>query len=96
MVATRQNLPTYDKTVKAAPKLICIASGSEVEQSVSAYEELTAQGIKVLVVSMPCVEVFDEQTAEYKESVLPAGPLFKEFGFTVENAIVTGLNVQEK
>ena len=36
-----------------------------------AYEALSAEGVKVRVVSMPCVEVFEEQSAEYRESVLP-------------------------
>ena len=51
--------------------LILIASGSEVELSVKAKAILAAEGKKVRVVSMPCMDLFEEQSAEYKESVLP-------------------------
>ena len=54
------------------PELIVIATGSEVSLAVSAAELLAADGIKVRVVSMPSVDVFDEQDAAYRESVLPA------------------------
>ena len=54
------------------PELILIATGSEVELAVAAYEQLTADGKQVRVVSLPCTDVFDAQSAEYKESVLPA------------------------
>lgn len=53
------------------PELILIASGSEVELVVKAKEILAAEGRKVRIVSMPSMDVFEEQTAEYKESVLP-------------------------
>ena len=46
-------------------------SGSEVELSVKAKEILAAEGRKVRVVSMPCMDLFEEQSEEYKESVLP-------------------------
>ena len=49
-----------------------IATGSEVELAVAAQKELTAQGKQVRVVSMPSTDVFDAQSAAYKESVLPA------------------------
>ncbi|MCE2597334.1 transketolase [Motilimonas cestriensis] len=52
--------------------IILIATGSEVELAVAAAKELTAQGKAVRVVSMPCTDVFDAQSAAYKESVLPA------------------------
>ena len=55
------------------PEIILIATGSEVELSVQAHAELTAQGKAVRVVSLPCTDVFEAQSAEYKESVLPAG-----------------------
>jgi transketolase len=55
------------------PELILMASGSEVSLCVAAYEKLTAEGIKVRVVSMPSWELFERQDAAYKESVLPAG-----------------------
>ena len=53
------------------PELILIATGSEVGLAVQAYQALTEQGRKVRVVSMPCTSVFDAQSAEYKQSVLP-------------------------
>ncbi|MFO6424391.1 transketolase [Motilimonas sp. KMU-193] len=52
--------------------IILIATGSEVELAVAAAQELTAKGKAVRVVSLPCTDVFDAQSAEYKESVLPA------------------------
>ncbi len=53
------------------PELILIASGSEVELAVKAKEILAAEGRKVRIVSMPSMDVFEEQSAEYQESVLP-------------------------
>lgn len=53
-------------------EIILIATGSEVQLAVSAAAELTASGKAVRVVSMPCTEQFELQSAEYKESVLPA------------------------
>lgn len=58
-------------TAREPPDLILIASGSEVELSVKAKAILAAEGKKVRVVSMPCMDLFEEQSAEYKESVLP-------------------------
>ncbi|PYS99387.1 MAG: transketolase [Acidobacteria bacterium] len=55
-----------------APKLILIATGSEVGLAMQSREKLNKAGIPTRVVSMPCWEFFDEQTAKYKESVLPA------------------------
>ncbi len=54
------------------PDLIIIATGSEVELAMNTATELEKQGKKVRVVSMPCTEVFDKQSAEYRESVLPS------------------------
>ncbi|HET7873308.1 MAG TPA: transketolase, partial [Terriglobales bacterium] len=54
----------------AKPELILMGTGSEVQLCVAAYEELTAEGQKVRVVSMPSWEVFEEQSREYRESVL--------------------------
>jgi len=54
------------------PELILIATGSEVSLAVDAAAQLTANGKPVRVVSMPCTDVFDQQSAEYRESVLPA------------------------
>ncbi len=53
------------------PELIMIGTGSEVSLCLAAYEKLTAEGIKARVVSMPSWELFDAQTAEYRDSVLP-------------------------
>jgi transketolase len=56
----------------AAPEVILIATGSEVEIAVAAWETLEAEGTPTRVVSMPCVEWFRAQDAAYRESVLPA------------------------
>ncbi|HEC07604.1 transketolase [Thiolapillus sp.] len=53
------------------PDAIIIATGSEVALAMDAAKELTGEGKKIRVVSMPCTEVFDEQDQEYKDSVLP-------------------------
>jgi len=55
-----------------APEAIIIATGSEVELGVAAYDALSAKGRQVRVVSMPSTDVFDAQDAAYRESVLPA------------------------
>lgn len=143
LIFSRQNLAQMDRTAQqladtakggyvlkdcaGTPELILIATGSEVELAVAAYEQLTAKGRAVRVVSLPSTDVFDAQSAEYKESVLPSSVtkrvaieagiadywykyvgfggkiigmttfgesapaelLFKEFGFTVENVVVT-------
>ncbi|MEZ6964811.1 transketolase [Aeromonas sp. S9(2024)] len=88
LIFSRQNLAQMDRTAQqladaakggyvlkdcaGTPELILIATGSEVELAVAAYEQLTAKGRAVRVVSLPCTDVFDAQSAEYKESVLPA------------------------
>jgi transketolase len=53
------------------PDVILIATGSEVQFAVAARTELEAQGISARVVSAPCLEWFEEQSTEYRESVLP-------------------------
>jgi transketolase len=53
------------------PEVILIASGSELILAVQAYEGLAAEGIRCRVVSMPSWEIFDHQTKEYRDSVLP-------------------------
>ena len=53
------------------PDVILIGTGSEVSLCLSAYEKLTAEGIKARVVSMPCWELFEAQPAEYRDTVLP-------------------------
>ncbi|MDD3608183.1 MAG: transketolase [Halothiobacillaceae bacterium] len=60
------------KDCAGTPELILIATGSEVDLAVKAADELTGKGRKVRVVSMPSTDQFDAQSAEYKESVLPA------------------------
>jgi transketolase len=54
------------------PEMILIATGSEVQLALAARLELENNGIKTRVVSMPCVEWFEEQTDSYRESVLPS------------------------
>ena len=53
------------------PDVILMASGSEVSLCVNAYEQLTAQGTKARVVSMPSWDIFEKQSAEYKKQVFP-------------------------
>lgn len=85
LVLTRQNLPQLagsgkealkgayilEDSVKETPDAIIIATGSEVELAVGARAELAKQGVDVRVVSMPSMDVFEEQSAQYKEKVLP-------------------------
>ncbi len=85
LVLTRQNLPQIKGSSKDAlkgayviadseksvPDAILIASGSEVSLAVDAKAELMKDSIDVRVVSMPSMDVFDQQSDEYKESVLP-------------------------
>jgi transketolase len=58
--------------VPGAPDVILIGTGSELQLAVEAQEKLATQGIKSRVVSMPCWDLFEAQSAEYKESVLPS------------------------
>jgi transketolase len=58
-------------TQGSQPDVILIGSGSEVSVAVEAYDQLNNQGYKVRVVSMPCWELFEEQDAAYRNSVLP-------------------------
>ncbi|MGL4273337.1 MAG: transketolase [Pseudomonas paracarnis] len=87
MVLSRQALPTLDRNHFAAasgaakgayvladadqPKVILIATGSEVGLAVAAYEQLKDQGIGARVVSMPSWELFEDQDQAYRDSVLP-------------------------
>ncbi|HKQ03923.1 MAG TPA: transketolase [Blastocatellia bacterium] len=57
---------------EGTPEVILIGTGSELQLCVSAYEQLTQEGIKARVVSLPCWELFERQSAEYHEAVLPA------------------------
>ena len=54
------------------PELIFIGTGSELDLCMQAAKQLTTEGHKVRVVSMPCVELFEEQPNSYKEEVLPS------------------------
>jgi transketolase len=56
-----------------APQALVIATGSEVEIALEAQRRLSEEGIRCRVVSMPCWDLFDAQSAEYRESVLPSG-----------------------
>ncbi|APD85246.1 transketolase [Alteromonas sp. Mex14] len=60
------------KDCEGTPELILIGTGSEVQLAVEAAAKLTEQGKAVRVVSMPSTDVFDRQSAEYRESVLPS------------------------
>lgn len=60
------------KNCQNTPDIILIATGSEVEITVKAADQLTAEGYKVRVVSLPSTDVFDAQDEEYRESVLPS------------------------
>jgi len=85
LVLTRQNLPQLagsskealkggyilEDSSKAEPDAILIASGSEVSLAVEAKNMLAGEGIDVRVVSMPCMDLFEQQSQEYRDAVLP-------------------------
>ena len=85
LVLSRQNLPQLDgssqealkggyileDSTKDTPDAIIIATGSEVSLAVEAKKELAAENIDVRVVSMPCMDLFEDQPDEYKNAVLP-------------------------
>ena len=85
LVLTRQNLKLQEKSGKeackggyilsdskaATPQLLLMGSGSEVEPLMEAQKTLWADGIDARVISMPSMELFNEQPADYKEAVLP-------------------------
>jgi transketolase len=88
LALSRQAVPTLDpKTTTGAAKgaytlveagagvadVVLIATGSEVQLAVQSAAELKQAGINARVVSMPCWEVFDQQTREYRDSVLLPG-----------------------
>ncbi|MFP1796329.1 transketolase [Lonsdalea quercina] len=88
LILSRQNLAQQERTAEqlaniakgayvlkdseGQPDLILIATGSEVELAVAAWQQLTNDGVKARVVSMPSTDAFDKQDAAYRESVLPA------------------------
>ena len=57
---------------EGTPELILIGTGTELDLCVQAAKKLTMEGKKVRVVSMPCVELFEEQSESYKEEILPS------------------------
>lgn len=85
LVLSRQNLPQLDgsstdalkggyilsDSEKDTPDAIIIATGSEVSLAVEAKKLLSEDGIDIRIVSMPCMDAFDEQPDEYKEQILP-------------------------
>jgi transketolase len=87
LVLSRQNLPTLDRKTYApanglrkgaytliengSPQVILMGTGSEVSLCIEAYNLLVKDGVKARVVSMPSWELFEAQSDEYKESVLP-------------------------
>jgi len=86
LVLSRQDLPVlaavgapgvergaYTLVDAASPKVVLIATGSEVSIAVTAQQQLAAEGVAARVVSMPCWDLFARQDAAYRASVLPAG-----------------------
>lgn len=85
LALTRQNLPklagaskealkggyVIEDSTKEVPDAILMASGSEVELAIRAKDELAKDGMDVRVVSMPCMDLYEQQSDEYKESVMP-------------------------
>jgi transketolase len=87
LILTRQDIPVLDRSIYAPaaealkggyvisdcenPEIIIIATGSEVHIALEAAEELKNKGKRVRVVNMFSVEIFEKQSAEYKEKILP-------------------------
>ncbi len=87
LIFTRQGLPQQSRNAQqlsdverggyvlvdsnGVPEIMLIATGSEVHLAVEAAAKLNAEGTPTRVVSMPCTDLFDRQSAEYKETVLP-------------------------
>lgn len=111
LILSRQNLTQPERTLQQVrdivrgayvlkacegePQVILIATGSEVEQAVAAWHTLSAEGVKVRVVSMPCTDRFDMQDAAYREAVLPKAVTARvaiEAGITDYWFKYTGLN----
>jgi transketolase len=88
LILSRQNLPVLDTEISLvregvrrgayvvadsdAPQVLLMATGSEVALAVQAHAQLQTLGVQARVVSMPCLEWFDEQDAKYREGVLPS------------------------
>ncbi|HED1540587.1 TPA: transketolase [Kluyvera cryocrescens] len=111
LILSRQNLTQPERTLQQVrdiargayvlkacdgePQVILIATGSEVELAVAAWQTLSAEGVKVRVVSMPCTDRFDMQDAAYREAVLPKAVTARvavEAGITDYWFKYTGLN----
>ena len=87
LALSRQNLPVVSNAAAAsairrggyvladcaAPRVILIATGSEVRLALDAQQALATEGIAARVVSMPCAEAFDRQEPDYRDAVLPRG-----------------------
>jgi transketolase len=84
LALTRQNVPVYEanedtalggyvhtEAEGGAPRVILIGTGSEVQTALAARDALQAEGVPTRVVSMPCVEWFEEQDRAYRDRVLP-------------------------
>ncbi|NQW32430.1 MAG: transketolase [Actinomycetales bacterium] len=87
LILSRQDLPHLDQEYSQIaagvarggyilvsdpdPQVIIIATGSEVSVALAARETLNSQGVQVQVVSMPCIEWFDQQSQDYRDQVLP-------------------------
>ncbi|HWR17230.1 MAG TPA: transketolase [Terriglobales bacterium] len=88
LILSRQAIPTLDRSKYASaagvakgayvladskdPEIVLIATGSEVQFAVAAHEQLVAEGIRSRVVSMPSMKLFQKQSPEYRESVIPS------------------------
>jgi transketolase len=88
MALTRQKLPVLDQSryspaanlmkggyvllPEANPQALLIATGSEIHLALKAHDQLAAEGVRSMVISMPSWELFERQSAEYRESVLPS------------------------
>jgi transketolase len=111
LALTRQAVPVLDRTMLPSaagvarggyvlrdidnPQLIFIATGSEVHLALAAQEMLAAENISARVVSMPCCELFEKQSSEYREQVLPStvrARVAVEAGATMSWARYTGLD----
>lgn len=115
LVLTRQALPQYENSglqalkggyvlddCEGTPDVLLIGTGSEVQICVEAKAKLAESGIKARVVSMPCIEEFEKQTGEYKESVLPAavkarvcveaGSPYSWYKYAGEKGEIVGMN----
>ena len=89
LVLTRQSLPQHDRDTKTIESIekggyvlshetgnleaVIMATGSEVQYAVNAAKKASAEGLGVRVVSMPCLDLFEEQSSDYQDSVIPAG-----------------------